>query len=69
MTSNNIHLIFIFEDRADEGDKPETDDTTTTAPAAPGKYVPPSMRSGGNTAGSSMPTGRGSRGERQIVIQ
>ncbi|CAK8675180.1 unnamed protein product [Clavelina lepadiformis] len=55
------------KDRADEGDKPETDDTTTTAPAAPGKYVPPSMRSGGNTAGSSMPTGRGSRDEQATI--
>nr|XP_002131706.1 eukaryotic translation initiation factor 3 subunit G [Ciona intestinalis] len=47
----------------EEERKPEEENASN----APSKYVPPSMRSGGNTVGSSMPSGRGNRDEQATI--
>ena len=54
-----------------EDEEKNAEETDNSGISAPGKYVPPSMRSGGNTMGSSMPSGRGNRDEQatQFVSQ
>jgi len=50
------------------GDEEEKkDDAAPAASATTGKYVPPSLRSGGNTAGSSMPNSRSNRDEQATI--
>ena len=54
------------EKEQDDGDKKAPEETPAAA-SAPGKYVPPSMRAGGSSAGSSMPSGRGGRDEQATI--
>lgn len=54
------------KEAAADGDNKPVEDAPAN-PSAPGKYIPPSLRGGGNSVGSSMPSGRGGRDEQATI--
>lgn len=56
-----LKIVNAYTDK-EEDDKKEEGEAAAPLQSTNGKYVPPSLRGGGNTRGSSMPTGRGARG-------
>jgi len=58
-----------FKSQTGAGDEDDAkkEDAAPAAASSTGKYVPPSLRNGGNTAGSSMPNSRGNRDEQATI--